>query len=313
MIRECSPVAGSNTAAALVKLWYPSNISDKLTLTNASAIAYTATGGLKPNAPNTNAFADTGFSPTGQGMTANQGWIAFYAMDNGGFVGGDIGSSDSNTSELSYQYKTEERHQFQVAYFNEKYVNTPVINNDTSSDNRGFKLQGTLNKKFDDQINGYLKLGYQSKKYPKSSSRTDKKPDLSVGLEYEPMKDFLINPDFSYAKNSSSSTTYSYSSYGPGLTISYIPFENIEIISGYSRIQTNYSDRTFQQRVGPRTINVKEEQTLSTFDAELIYTVLSKINLSINYSKVKNESNNKTSSTQEYESDDVRFGISFSY
>ena len=222
----------------------------------------------------------------------------------------DQNSNDSSSGELSVQYKRTKMNDFSLAIFKQSYPNTPVVNNDTASDNQGASLSTTMRKDFDKETNGYLTLSASSKKYPKTTNRTDTNLSINPGIEHNVESHFLFNPEFSYQNNSSSNSYYSSTAFGPSVLLSYTPNDQWEIFSDGSYTYTHYSNRPYTPTVpvGKKALpSEAEHQGLLGFDFGITYNFPKWVSIQGKYAKSSNTSNNPTSA---YKADVVSIDLS---
>lgn len=215
-------------------------------------------------------------------------------------------ANNNNIADFSVQYKRTKTNDFTLNIFRQTYTGTTAVNNDTSSDNNGYKLATTITKVYDKENSGYLTLSGGGKSYPKMTNRKDTTFVVGFGLEHTVSSQFMINPEFNFQSNSSSNTYYSTTSLGPSILVSYTPNDNWEIFSDLSYNYTKYTGRVVAVQVRRRTQNETETQSLTAFDLGAIYTFANGFSLNGKFAKSKNTSNNDTSA---YNADVISFNV----
>ncbi len=155
--------------------------------------------------------------------------------------------NDSNYLDLSYQLKFQKNKEMTLTYFNEKYTGTPTSSTDITGDNNGGKISVYLADQFNKETLGYFNLTFTSKKYTKET-RTDSKPEISTGLEFQAGKDVVLIPDLSFGYNKSSQDYYTVTTWGPSITAIVTLSDNFEFSTGYSVTKSNYKNRELQKQ-----------------------------------------------------------------
>lgn len=207
-------------------------------------------------------------------------------------------SNNSNYISTGVVNKPNKNREYTFDVYRLKYTTTPTVVTDVTSDNQGFKLGATFSKDFSNSDNGYFSLLFNSKKYTNIANRTDTIIDATFGYENNVNESFLVIPELMLEYNNSKDTYYSNFNIGPSLLLSYNATDALELFANASLTHTIYSQRTFQQTSGPRTINAKEHQTLVSTEAGATYTFFEKLLVTAKYSTNRNSSNNSSSAYQ---------------
>ncbi len=219
--------------------------------------------------------------------------------------------NDSNFFELSYQFKPEKHEEYIVSAFQEKYVKTPSISTDTSSSNRGARLQANFSKDLRKTTLGYINTSLSYKKYTELSPvRTDFRPEVIMGLEENLSKDLVFIPELSLGANRSKDNDYSTLFYGPSAILTWSPSDYLELFTSASYLKTRYSNRVYSYQRLVRTYSEKEEQSLTSYEVGGLVTLFEKLVISAKYISYNNQSNDPSNT---YKSNDVLFGIGFRY
>ncbi len=219
-------------------------------------------------------------------------------------------ANDNYSMDLSLQYKQTKALDYTVNVFKQVYNGSGIVSTDSTSDNTGGRLSTSYSHDFDKETSGYIGLNGTSKKYPKISDRKDLSLGANAGLEHYYDKNFLINPELSFANNNSSQTYYKNSYYGPSILFSFTPNDELELFVSGSYTHTTYSGRTVSTVVRNKTTTADEYQNLVSAEFGLNYTIAKNFPFQFKYSTNKNSSNNSTSG---YQAKILNFGIGMKF
>ncbi len=259
------------------------------------------------NLTNTNPISDTVTSYGGYIQTKNEtyklklkGKVEKYQKQN---------VNDNWSSDLSLQYKRTKDNSFTFAAFKQVYNGISLLNTDTTSDNVGGRISTTITKNFDKDTSGYITLTGTYKKYPKIAGRNDKIIGAAFGLEHYFNNTFMINPELNVQNNSSADSYYSNFSYGPSIFIDITPNDSWEIFFDASYAYTRYSGRSIPITINRRATTENEHQTLTSYDAGLIFNLSKVLSLQGKYQTGKNTSNNVSTTSPAYKVSVTSFNI----
>jgi|GEM_PF-753924 len=219
-------------------------------------------------------------------------------------------SNNSNTFDLSWQLKPNNKREHNLGIYQQNYQEDPTIDNYSSSNNRGLKYSTTFTKEFSEEKLSYFTLGFNYKNYYQQINRKDRSIDLSGGFENSLSTDLSFSIDLSLGFISSTDSSYSNYNLGPSLSFNYSFTDTLEAYISSSLIYTAYSNQTFETTVRNRTVINKEQQTLFSSEIGLVSNHFDNIPITIKQQSNKNSSNNPESA---YKSRLFSINVSFRF
>jgi hypothetical protein len=223
-----------------------------------------------------------------------------------------VRENNSNTVEASYQRKfsSDLSDNFQFKLFKEKYLMTPTLSGDTSSDNQGLEFQVYFAKPMEKSLTLSGTYIFNYKDYTNSLNRKDYNFEAVFGVEKIIKNIITFSPDVALTYNNSKESYYSTFSIAGNLYVSIELHENFELYSSYNYNKTNYLDRTFIVISRGRSTNEKEEVTSNTLETGFNFYATEWLTLDGKCSLIKYVSNNSTNS---YEAREWAVGLSLKF
>lgn len=218
-------------------------------------------------------------------------------------------TSENNSRSVSFNtiYKSNRTTEYSFDFYQQKYTDIPLISGDISSDNHGLKIGANFTKAYSEKRVGYLGVLLNSKQYPNLENRNDRILDLSLGYEYYPNSTILILPELLFSYNQSNQDYYSNYTIGPSLFLSLNITDELELSTSFVLTHTQYTDRSFQETKGSRTVSVKEHQSLFATDIGLSYSIFNNLTISSKIGSSRNSSNNPSAP---YRTESISFSVS---